>query len=645
MAKQKEPARYEGVESRVQLFALALAGSLCVLALQLWHLQVVNLAEFAAKAENNSVWEKRLESNRGVIYGANDTVLADNRAAVDIVLVPGDCPEEKRAEVCKKLGELLRVDDDALLSEMKRLERAPFTQIAVKKDVTRADRIRVEELSYSLPGVFTLVRPQRRYLHGETAGQIIGYIGEIDRDELDRKKSEGYLSGDQIGKGGVERMYEDVLRGRDGFMLITRYASGRPQLRTDRRGVPLVAPRDSHGHVLVEEGKRREPEPGGALHLTLDIGLQEKCESLLEGERGSIVVLNADTGAVLAMASTPTYDPSVFVDHGRSRERMELLTDKVAKPMQSRAYRQHYPPGSVFKVLLAAAALEEGVIDAHSTQYCPGFFRLNNKGRKWHCWRRVGHGTTTVREALAFSCDVYFYNIGLSLGIDRIHDWGAKMGLGVKTGIDLPGELTGLIPSREWKAELFKDKEVWDQRWYDGDTVNTSIGQGSVNATPLQNAVMMACIVNGGYRVQPFVNAEVGPHLSERIFSQKTVDIITGGMRLCVEKGPPAPTGTGVRAQIPGMAILGKTGSAQIMSLEHHEEFATEEDIPYEYRDHAWFVAGVIDREPRIAICILVEHGHHGSSAASPFAKDIIATFYGEDDPAILAMAADEARE
>jgi penicillin-binding protein 2 len=642
MATPKEPSRYEGIETRVQFIALGLAAALCVLVLQLWRLQVVNLAEFAAKAADNSVWEKRLESNRGVIYGHNGEVLADNRASVDIVLVPGDCPEDKREEVCERLEELLVVDADALMTEIGDFKHAPFTQIVVKRDVTRADRIRIEELSYALPGVLAVVRPQRRYLHGETAGQLIGYLGEINGNELERLRDEGYRQGDHIGKGGLELMYEDQLRGRDGYMLVTRYASGRPQLRTDRRGVPLVAPRDSHGHILVEEGARREPEPGGALNLTLDIDLQGKCESLLEGERGAIVVLNADTGAVLAMASAPTYDPSVFVTHGHNRERLDLLQNKDTKPMLHRAFRQHYPPGSVFKIMLAAAALEEGVVDKHTTHYCPGFFRLNNQGRKWHCWRRVGHGTTTVREAIAFSCDVYFYNAGLALGIDGIKKWAHKMGLGEKTGIDLPGEIPGLIPDREWKAALNADKPVWEQRWYDGETVNVSIGQGSVNATPLQNAVMMACIVNGGYRVRPYINADLEPQKSERLFSQETIDRVVEGMRLCVEKGPPAPTGTGHRAHIPGMAILGKTGSAQIMSLEHHEQFETEEDIPYEFRDHAWFVAGVIDRDPKIAICILVEHGHHGSSAASPLAKDIIEAFYGEDDPAILAQVRTE---
>jgi penicillin-binding protein 2 len=368
-----------------------------------------------------------------------------------------------------------------------------------------------------------------------------------------------------------------------------------------------------------------------AVSLTLDIELQRYCEQLLKGELGAIAVLNADTGAVLAMASVPTYDPSVFVTRGRDRERLELLKGGDTKPMRNRAYQEQYPPGSVYKVMLAAAALEEGIIDRNTTHYCPGSFRLNPGGRAWNCWRRHGHGSVAVVDALAFSCDVFFYNVGIKLGVDKINEWSHKMGLGVPTGIDLPAEVVGLIPNREWKAALNADKPVWEQNWYPGETVNLSIGQGSCTTTPLQNAVMMASVVNEGYCVRPYLNEELGPRLSERIFSEETLEIVRDGLRKCVQKGPPAPTGTGNRAHIAGVDVIGKTGTAQIMSLKHHEQFKTEEDIPYRWRDHAWFVAGVLDREPKLAICILVEHGHHGSSAASPFAKDIIEFFYAKE--------------
>lgn len=337
----------------------------------------------------------------------------------------------------------------------------------------------------------------------------------------------------------------------------------------------------------------------------------------------------------MAMASYPSYDPSVFVNHDPTGERQRLLNPpaKAPKPMVNKAYREQYPPGSVFKVMLAAAALEEGVITPQTTHFCGGSFRINGGGRAWGCWQRRGHGRVAVKEALAYSCDVFFYNVGLALGVDKIQEWSNKMGLGVKTDIDLPKEITGLIPGQEWKKELFKSKDSSWQKWYPGDTVNLSIGQGSAATTPLQNAVMMACIANGGYRVRPFLNAAREQVRSERLLSPTTIDVVTAGMRMCVEKAPPQyPSGTGWRAGIPGFTILGKTGSAQIMSLETHKKYGAEENIPKEMRDHAWFVAAVVDREPKVAICILVEHGHHGSTAASVLAKPIIEFIY-RDQP------------
>lgn len=637
MPKEQEPKRYEGVEMRVQWIALVIALAMVVLCLKFWQLQIVEMHEYAELARDNQVWEKRLPSDRGMIYGRNGVVMADNRASADIVFVPGECPEEQLDDVAKMLESLVNVSAEGILQRVEEQKGAPFSQVFVKRDVTRSDRIRVEEHSAALPGVVTVVRPQRRYLQGETGGQILGFLGQINQTELDALKEDGYQQGDIVGKGGIEREYETMLRGRDGFAVVTKYATGRPQLETDRRGIPRVAARDSEGHLLREEGTRSNPIPGEPVYLSLDVDLQRHCEDLLRKEIGAIVVLDADTGAVYALASMPTFDPNVFVTRDPNCERPETLEncERLAllrapdpNPMFSRAYRENYPPGSVYKVLLAAAALEEGLIDEHTSYFCPGHFQLGGGGRKWHCWRRTGHGTVAVREALAFSCDVYFYNVGLKLGVDKIVEWSHKLGLGVKTGIDLPGEIKALIPSKEWKAELFKGKPEWERNWYQGDTVNLSIGQGSASATPLQNTVMMAAIVNGGYRVRPYLNETIGPQLSERILSDRTIQIVQEGMRMCVEKKSPPPTGTGKEAAVDGMVVIGKTGSAQVMSLKHHEQFEKEEDIPYEFRDHAWFVAGVLDQQPRIAMCILVEHGHHGSSAAAPLAKDIIEFFY-----------------
>lgn len=632
MLNLKEPTRHPGVEMRVQLTAVGLALAFGVLIWQLWQLQVVDQQQFSSLAEDNRVWKKRLKSDRGVIYARDGQVLADNRASADVVLTPGDLPKEDRAEACRLLHELLGIDGDALLAKIESKKTRPFEQITLKEDISKAERTRVEEYSHALPGVFTVVRPQRRYHFGATAGHILGYLGRINESEIDRLEEAGYTPDDLLGRDGVEKMYEDMLHGQDGYAVVTKFASGRPQLRTDRRGIPRIAPRDTSGNLLGGEERREDPIAGQPVHLTLDIDLQAKCEDILRGKIGSIVVLNADTGEVLALASLPTYDPSVFVGTGNSAERLQLLRAGQPKPMVSGAFKEQYPPGSVFKVMMAAAALEEGIIDEHTTFFCPGGFKINGKGRTWHCHKRSGHGSMNVNDALAYSCDCFFYNVGLKLGVDKMVEWSNKFGLGVRTGLDLPGEITGLVPSKEWKRKVFSKQEKWYQDWYPGDTVNMSIGQGSMATTPLQNAVLMADIASGGRRIVPYLNKDRPPAIAQPMLSPETVRIVQAGMQKCIED---RQRGTGRPAAIEGMKIIGKTGSAQIMSLENHEEFEREEDIPYEFRDHAWFVCAVLDREPKLAICVLVEHGHHGGAAAAPLAKEVIEYFYGMDSGAV----------
>ncbi len=696
MPGSKKPLRYEGVELRVQLVALLMTLALSVLCLQLWRLQMVHLAEFRALAEDNRVWPKRLKSERGVIYANDGTVLADNRASADVVLVPGECPKERLPGVCESLERIIVAPADLTLAKIQESAGEPFTQITVKRDVSKSALMRVEEHSYDLPGVFTVVHPQRRYRYGKTAGQVLGYLNEITQEEFD--SWDNYSKGDLVGRSGLEGRYEKWLHGRDGYMHVTKYAAGLPQLRTDARGVPYIAERDSLGNTLEEEGMRQEPAAGKPLHLTLDIQLQTYCEEILGNETGAIVVLDGDTGAVLALASMPGYDPNIFVnrDFGAPKRKKktepkenagapdaqtapgpeEKETPKpadgqeasnaqaaagsggaaptadstprgndelrellgLAKPdpsrpnrMIHRGYAGQYPPGSIFKVFLAAAALEEGLITPETTFFCPGHFQIGGKGNSWYCWRHSGHGSVTVVEALAYSCDVFFYNVGLNkLGVERIAKWAHKLGMSEKTGIDLPGEMPGLIPDPEWKRLLNKGKPVWEQNWHPGETVNLSIGQGGATTTPLQNAVLMASILNGGVRVRPYLNQELGPQNSERLFSEATLATVIKGMRLCVEDGPPAPSGTGHVAYTPGMAVLGKTGSAQVVSLKVQKMFKRPEDVPRKYREHAWFVAGVLDRQPKLAICVLVEHGFHGAEAAAPLAKKVIDFYYAK---------------
>lgn len=631
--------RYEGTPKRLRNIAVGLMALLCVLVGRLWWLQVVNGAEYARQADENRLRPLRLKAPRGMIVDRNDEVLADNRAACDLVLVPKECGDPE--EAVARLASILTINSERLLKEIEDKKGEPYRQIVVKQDISKVELARVEERAYQLPGIFTIVRPQRRYMHGRTAGQVMGYMSEIGPDELKRRPD--YHMGDYIGMSGLERMYESVLRGRDGSMLINVYANSDPQMRTDAYGNPYIE-MDSVGQRL-DMSSHVAPAIGGVLRTTIDIGLQMKAEQLLmerPEKAGAAVVLNADTGAVLALASVPGFDPGIFVSRGRSRERSEALSGEM-KPARHRAYQEVYPPGSVFKVMLALAALEEGVIDQHTSFYCPGSFRINGKGRPWACWQKHGHGTIQVEDALAYSCDVFFYNVGLKLGVDKINEWGKKLSLGDLTGIDLPRgtEVPGLIPSREWKKEILEKLQPdrpWDHQWFPGDTVNLSIGQGSMAATPLQCAVLCAVVVNGGKRITPHLNRDLDSASSPPLLSDKTLELVRNGMFKCVDDEIP-PSGTGRNAKLEGYEIIGKTGTAQTVAKVHYEDYKSEDDIPYPLRDHAWFVAGVLNHEPRISVAVLVEHGLHGSSAAAPVARDLIKYFYESQPMQSVQMA------
>jgi penicillin-binding protein 2 len=312
------------------------------------------------------------------------------------------------------------------------------------------------------------------------------------------------------------------------------------------------------------------------------------------------------------------------------------VKDDPKKPMLHRAFQTHYYPGSVFKTLMAIAALEEGVIDEHTSFSCSGSFTIGKT--TWRCWKHAGHGTVSIVDALAYSCDVFFYNVGRQMGPDKLEKWATKLGVGVKTGIDLPREVAGNVYNPAKKAayaDRLKSKNPDDFKWHLGDTISMSIGQGMVDTTILQNAVLMAAVINGGKRVRPYVNLELGPSVSEKLIRDNTLRIVHDGMFKCVDKDKQPPTGTGKAAKTEGLEILGKTGTAQVVRMALLKG-KKERDVPYELRDHALFIAGVANVNPRIAISIIVEHGLHGSTTAAPVAQKICQYYYqkkSDSDP------------
>lgn len=611
--------RFDGFEGRVTHFALLIMAASGILMFQLWRLQVVEGQFYQAKARDERIHYQRLKAPRGMIYGHDETVvLADNRPSCDLVMVQSERGDP--VAVAKRLEALIHIDSEALLAEIKRYEKQPFKQILVKKDVSKADLLRVEEHSYELPGVFSVVHPQRRYLHGATAGQILGYLNEVNSADL--KTRDRYFMGDLIGRRGVEAEYEAIMRGNDGQMQVSVYNSDRrPQLRTDAYGIPYVAT-DKYGRKLNEEKEyRKEPVPGEAIYLTLDMELQALAEQLLEGEQGAIVVLRADTGAVLAMASAPGFDPNIFVTPDPTGKRTEVLTSKPSQLM-NRCVEEAFPPGSVFKILVAMAGLELGVIDENTTFYCSGRYQGQKFSKRCHS----SHGSVALKGALARSCDVYFYSVGAKIGVERLHDWSKKFGFGTKTGIDLPGEIPGVVPNTAWKDEYFKDSmPPEDRKWFPPETADFAIGQGFLNTTALQCAMLVSSVVNGGRLVRPYLNQARGPLVSEPLVSERTVNAVRTGTIECVM----APNGTGRRSRVDGLVMLGKTGTAQVVSQKWNEGL-TDEQIPYARRDHAWYVCGVMDEDLPIGICILVEHGLHGSTGAAPLAKTLIEFIYAE---------------
>jgi penicillin-binding protein 2 len=454
----------------------------------------------------------------------------------------------------------------------------------------------------------------------------LGYLGEINARELERMSEYGYCLGDYVGKAGVELVAEQWLRGEDGGMQVQVYADAYPQLELDPVGNPRVRI-DSAGRRLLTLG-RQPPRAGNTIRLTLDSEVQRIVEAEMGEYAGAVIVMDANSGAIRAMASRPSFDPNVFVSFGTNERRLAILSDPM-HPLLSRAF-QAYAPGSTVKMIMAYAALSEGIITPETRFTCTGSFKL---GRRFRCWKDSGHGSLDVVQALAYSCDVFFYNIGLELGIERIEKYARMFGLGQPTGMDIPGEMCGLVPSPKWKAETFSNPS--QKKWYEGETLNVSIGQGQMLVTPLQMARVIAAIVNGGRLVRPYMIESVETPqggrllLAVRPVQEKTLDgdaaieVVKDGLRNTVNSRHPF-FGTAWRAKNEVVSLLGKTGTAQVSRFTERADTAEKlKEIPYEQRDHAWFAAATETAERPLVIVVFCEHGGHASESAVPIAREI----------------------
>lgn len=561
-------------------------------------LQLVHGERYTFLSENNRIRIKRVPGTRGMILDRQGQLLVDSRPSFDLLFVPEDAqnPESTLRQLASYLG---RHDGELLAIFEENKSRVAFDEIVLGKDVDWSTVVAVETHQLDLPGVALRVRPRRSYADGFMAAHLLGYLGEIGPNQLRTLGEQGYRLGDEIGQYGLEKRWEGFLRGQ----------SGGQQVEVDALGRRI---RVLHEVVDV---------PGYTVQLTLDRELQQTAFEALKDKEGSIVALDVRNGAILAMVSTPAFDPNVFARGIRSEEWRALIKDRL-RPLHNRSIQGQYPPGSTFKIITAIAGLEEGVMDPDVRIHDPGFFPFGN--RNFRDWKKGGHGMVDLHKAIVESCDVYFYQLGQRLGVDNIAKYARAFGLGEKTGVLLDDEKGGLVPDTAWKRKRFR------QPWYPGETPSVAIGQGYLTTTPLQIANMMAAVANGGTLYRPRIVQKVESVDGEIVREYgaekiRTIDLkpeTLRRIRRALADVVSGAGGTGGAARSKTVPIAGKTGTAQVIEMKG--AYLKSEQLSYFNRDHAWFVAYAPAEDPQLAIVVLVEHGGHGGAAAAPLAKKVL---------------------
>lgn len=560
--------------------------------LKLFYLQILNYPTYRSLSDTNSLRLIPEKAPRGIITDRNNEVLATNVPTYSLFLVPADI--KTYGATLMRLSQILGEPLSSLetLVESRR-QRRKFEPIRLQSHLDDNLIATIEENRVRLPGVYLQMEPERYYPHGALASHILGYIGEIGEDDLARLKDTGYSVGDWIGKKGVERTYDRVLRGEDGGFEVEVDASG-----VQRRTLAY-----------------KNPVQGQTVKLTIDWKLQELAENLMGDQVGSIVVLNPQNGEILALVSKPNYDPNEFVSGISYKQWNKLIKDKT-HPLENRAIRGQYPPGSIFKLVTTLAALEDGVIDLNKVFLCRGIFWY--KTWPYRCWRTSGHGWVNLERAIVESCDIFFYQLGLLVKIDKIYRVARKLGLGSKTKIDLDGEVSGLVPNPRWK------ESTQHMPWFPGNTIQMSIGQGYLLTTPLQMLDVTSGIAMGGKIYKPHLLYHVVDHTTGRTVFEKQPELLMSAnidpkyldfVKATMEKVVNSENGTGKKARIKGVRVAGKTGTSE----NPHGD------------NHAWFTAFAPAEDPRLAVIVLVENGGEGGVVAAPMAKRLMEQALGLD--------------
>lgn len=577
-----------------------------LLVYRLVDLQVVHFEHFSRLSQGNRVRIEPVPPVRGLLLDRHGRLLAENRPVYQLELIP-----EQVRDIEGTLAELVRLglvrEDDLqrIHTQIRSQRRFEPTVLRPRLSEEEAARFAVQRPRFT--GVDIQARLARQYPLGDFAAHALGYVGAISENDLQRLDTANYAGTAQTGKIGAERAWEHLLHGTTGYRQLLVNAQGR----------------------TLQELERNDAAPGRNVYLTIDMDLQAAAEAALAGRRGSVVALDPSNGQVLALVSVPGYDPNLF-SQGITSAQFRALQNDIDQPLFNRALRGQYPPGSTIKPMLALAGLHYNVITPQETVFCPGWFSLPNHSHRYRDWRKTGHGTVNLRESVAQSCDVYFYRLAVTLGIERMHDFLALFGLGQLSGIDIPGEQPGLLPSREWKRSAFRRPQ--DQAWFPGETVITGIGQGYMLATPLQLAQAAAILGNRGRGFTPTLLAAVeDPVSGEREeFAPRPLPPLQLAPRQVEEAVDSmvavmhGPRGT-ARASAAGApwTIAGKTGTAQVIGIAQGEEW-DEDAVDERHRPHALFIAFAPAENPRIAIGVLVENGASGSGAAAPVARAVL---------------------
>lgn len=578
------------------------------LIVRLVYLQIVGHVHYATLAKDNSIKIEPLVPTRGMIYDRKGKVLAENTQSFSLELIPEQIKDLD--DTLLRLQKLLNIPDEKIEQYQKQRKRQKrFASTALLMGMSDEEIAKFAVARPFFPGVDIQASLVRNYPYADLAAHVVGYVGRINEAEMKTLPIAEYRGSSHVGKIGIENAYESELHGKTGYAEIETNVQGR----------------------AINTVNSVAPVQGENLYLTLDMDLQKTAYDALGDFNGAVVAIEVKTGAVLVFASRPGFDPNPFVI-GISNDAYQALQKSENQPLYNRALRGLYPPGSTMKPFIALAGLEYNAISAEHKMFCPGYYQLPNVSHRYRDWKKGGHGSVNMSDAITQSCDVYFYSLASTLGIDRMHNFLQRFGFGEKSGIDLTGEKAGLMPSREWK------RKQRNQAWYPGETLITGIGQGFLQVTPLQLARATATLANKGKVVTPFLvrNAASPDSLEpEQDTSQEdlalkrdNVNKIIAGMINVIHDahGTAKSIGKGINYQ-----IAGKTGTAQVFSIKQDAKY-NENDIDFKLRDHALFIAFAPADDPKIAVAVVMENGGHGGSVAAPIAGQVIKQFLGDNN-------------